>query len=50
VALHQRIGGELTRVQVAEAATLGRFETWRPALPVTVLAATKPAGLTDVCR
>jgi precorrin-6B C5,15-methyltransferase / cobalt-precorrin-6B C5,C15-methyltransferase len=50
IALHQRIGGELTRVQVADAAALGRFETWRPALPVTVLAATKPSGLTDVCR
>jgi precorrin-6Y C5,15-methyltransferase (decarboxylating) len=41
VALHQRIGGELARIQVADAAPLGRFKTFRPALPVTVLAATK---------
>jgi precorrin-6Y C5,15-methyltransferase (decarboxylating) len=41
LALRGRIGGTLTRVQVAEAAALGRFEVLRPALPVTLLAALK---------
>jgi precorrin-6Y C5,15-methyltransferase (decarboxylating) len=40
--LRARIGGELTRIQVSDAAPLGRFETWRPALPVTILTAAKP--------
>ncbi len=43
VALRERIGGELTRVQVADAAPLGRFDAWRPAMPVTLLVAEKPA-------
>jgi precorrin-6B C5,15-methyltransferase / cobalt-precorrin-6B C5,C15-methyltransferase len=38
----QRIGGELTRITVMHAAPLGRFDTWRPAMPVTVFSATKP--------
>jgi precorrin-6Y C5,15-methyltransferase (decarboxylating) len=42
VALRERIGGTLTRVQVAEAAPLGRFDGWRQAMPVTVLSADKP--------
>jgi precorrin-6Y C5,15-methyltransferase (decarboxylating) len=41
-ALRAQIGGALTRVQVAEAAPLGRFDGWRPAMPITILAATKP--------
>jgi precorrin-6B C5,15-methyltransferase / cobalt-precorrin-6B C5,C15-methyltransferase len=40
----QRIGGELTRISVAHAAPLGRFDGWRTAMPLTVFAATKPAG------
>ena len=44
VALRERIGGELTRVQLAVAAPLGRFDGWRHAMPVTILAANKPRG------
>ncbi len=42
MALRARIGGDLTRLQVSDAAPLGRFETWRPALPVTILTVAKP--------
>jgi precorrin-6Y C5,15-methyltransferase (decarboxylating) len=31
---HQRLGGTLTRIAVERAGALGRFTTWRPALPV----------------
>lgn len=39
--LHARIGGELTRIALAQAAPLGRFDGWRPAMPVTILCAHK---------
>ncbi|NBC15219.1 MAG: precorrin-6y C5,15-methyltransferase (decarboxylating) subunit CbiE [Gammaproteobacteria bacterium] len=45
VDLRARIGGELTRLSVAQAAPLGGFDGWRPAMPVTLLVAEKP--LTD---
>lgn len=32
----QRYGGELTRLQVAQAGALGSFDAWRHALPVTI--------------
>ncbi|QCP52373.1 precorrin-6y C5,15-methyltransferase (decarboxylating) subunit CbiE [Trinickia violacea] len=35
-------GGTLTRLAVAEAQPLGGFETWRPALPITLLEIAKP--------
>ena len=38
----QRTGGELMRISVAHASALGRFEGWRMAMPVTILAAKKP--------
>ncbi|MGH7045484.1 MAG: precorrin-6y C5,15-methyltransferase (decarboxylating) subunit CbiE [Stellaceae bacterium] len=38
----QRTGGELTRISVAHAGPLGRYDVWRLAMPVTVLGATKP--------
>jgi precorrin-6Y C5,15-methyltransferase (decarboxylating) len=38
----QRTSGELTRVSVAHAGPLGRFDAWRAAMPVTILSATKP--------
>jgi precorrin-6B C5,15-methyltransferase / cobalt-precorrin-6B C5,C15-methyltransferase len=38
-ALH---GGELTRISVAHAQPLGAFDTWRQALPITLLHAVKP--------
>ena len=38
-ALH---GGEMTRISIAHAQTLGVFDTWRQALPITLLHAVKP--------
>ena len=35
-------GGELTRIHVAHAKPLGEFDTWRQALPITLLEAIKP--------
>lgn len=35
-------GGELTRIHVAQAQPLGDFDTWRQALPITLLEVTKP--------
>jgi precorrin-6Y C5,15-methyltransferase (decarboxylating) len=37
-----RHGGELTRIGVAQAEPLGSFDTWRQALPITLLHASKP--------
>jgi precorrin-6Y C5,15-methyltransferase (decarboxylating) len=47
VGLRERIGGELTRISVAHAAPLGRFDGWRCAMPVTILTVVKgpEAGL-----
>ena len=38
----ERYGGELTRVHVAQAQPLGEFDTWRQALPITLLDLVKP--------
>ncbi len=38
----ERIGGELTRISVAHAQPLGGFDTWRGALPITLLQVEKP--------
>jgi len=38
----QRHGGELTRIHVAHAQPLGAFDTWRQALPITLLDVVKP--------
>lgn len=35
-------GGELTRIQIAHAKPLGEFDTWRQALPITLLDVVKP--------
>jgi len=35
-------GGELTRVHIAQAQPLGEFDTWRQALPITLLDLVKP--------
>ncbi|WP_448653151.1 precorrin-6y C5,15-methyltransferase (decarboxylating) subunit CbiE [Pseudomonas fluorescens] len=35
-------GGELTRIHVAHAQPLGEFDTWRQALPITLLDVVKP--------
>ncbi|SDV06007.1 precorrin-6y C5,15-methyltransferase (decarboxylating) subunit CbiE [Pseudomonas mucidolens] len=37
-----RHGGELTRIHVAQAQPLGEFDTWRQALPITLLEVIKP--------
>ncbi|KAK45944.1 precorrin-6Y C5,15-methyltransferase [Caballeronia jiangsuensis] len=37
-----RHGGELTRIGIAQAEPLGSFDTWRQALPITLLHASKP--------
>lgn len=39
-----RHGGELTRIAVAQAQALGAFDTWRQALPITLLELHKPEG------
>ncbi|MBP1127537.1 MULTISPECIES: precorrin-6y C5,15-methyltransferase (decarboxylating) subunit CbiE [Pseudomonas] len=38
-----RYGGELTRIHVAQAQPLGEFDTWRQALPITLLDMVKPS-------
>ncbi len=37
-----RYGGEVTRIHVAQAQPLGEFDTWRQALPITLLEVVKP--------
>ena len=36
-----RVGGELTRIEVARLDALGRYRVWRPAIAVTQLACHK---------
>jgi len=38
----ERHGGELTRIHIAQAQPLGAFDTWRQALPITLLETVKP--------
>lgn len=40
--LHARLGGELTRIAVSRASAIGSMSGWRPAMPVTQWAWTKP--------
>ena len=42
VAFRAQHGGELTRIAVAQAQPLGDFDTWRSALPITLLQVHKP--------
>lgn len=42
VVWREQNGGELTRLHVAQAKPLGEFDTWRQALPITLLEAIKP--------
>jgi precorrin-6Y C5,15-methyltransferase (decarboxylating) len=42
LALHAVLGGTLTRVSIAHAETLGSGKGWRPAMPITQWAWTKP--------
>ncbi|NEK94627.1 cobalamin biosynthesis bifunctional protein CbiET, partial [Modestobacter muralis] len=37
----QRVGGSLTRLQVATAAPVGGFTGWKPAMPVTIWSVTR---------
>ncbi len=39
-----RLGGELTRIEVARAGAVGGFTAWRPAMPVVQWRAVTPAG------
>ncbi len=41
----ERHGGELTRIHIAQALPLGEFDTWRQALPITLLDLHKPRDL-----
>ncbi len=41
----ERHGGELTRIHIAQAQPLGEFDTWRQALPITLLDLHKPRDL-----
>jgi len=41
ISWRDRFGGSLTRLSVAQAEPLGRFDTWRTALPVTLWVAVK---------
>jgi precorrin-6Y C5,15-methyltransferase (decarboxylating) len=42
-AWRSRAGGELIRLSVAHAAPVGGYTGWRPAMPVTIWSAVKPA-------
>lgn len=42
IAFRGEHGGELTRIEVAQAKPLGGFDTWRGALPITLLDVSKP--------
>ncbi|KAF1031281.1 MAG: Precorrin-6Y C(5,15)-methyltransferase [decarboxylating] [Pseudomonas sp.] len=42
MAWREQHGGELTRIHIAQAQPLGTFDTWRQALPITLLEVTKP--------
>jgi precorrin-6Y C5,15-methyltransferase (decarboxylating) len=42
MAWREQHGGELTRIHIAHAKPLGDFDTWRQALPITLLDAVKP--------
>ncbi|CAG4888781.1 Precorrin-6Y C(5,15)-methyltransferase [decarboxylating] [Paraburkholderia saeva] len=42
IAWREQRGGTLTRVSVAQAQPLGGFDTWRQALPITLLESRKP--------
>jgi precorrin-6Y C5,15-methyltransferase (decarboxylating) len=42
MAWREQLGGELTRIHIAQAQPLGEFDTWRQALPITLLDVTKP--------
>jgi precorrin-6Y C5,15-methyltransferase (decarboxylating) len=39
---HERHGGEMTRLHIAQLQPLGEFDTWRQALPITLLDQSKP--------
>lgn len=42
MAFREEHGGELTRIHIAHAKPLGEFDTWRQALPITLLDVIKP--------
>jgi precorrin-6Y C5,15-methyltransferase (decarboxylating) len=42
--LHQRHGGELMRIEIAQVGELGRYRSWEPARPVVQWSAVKGGG------
>jgi precorrin-6B C5,15-methyltransferase / cobalt-precorrin-6B C5,C15-methyltransferase len=42
--LHQRHGGELMRIEIAQAGELGRYRSWEPARPVVQWSVVKRSG------
>lgn len=42
IALHKRLGGELSQIAVSRAAAIGGFTGWRPLMPVTLWRVEKP--------
>lgn len=43
VSWREKLGGDLTRVAISQAAALGSFDAWRAALPVTIFVVSKAA-------
>ncbi len=39
---HDRVGGELTRIEVQRVGSIGRFSSWKPMIPVTQWMVVKP--------
>lgn len=48
MAWRERHGGTLTRLSLSEVQPLGGFDTWRPALPITLLEVIKPEAASAV--
>ncbi|WP_162652566.1 precorrin-6y C5,15-methyltransferase (decarboxylating) subunit CbiE [Lentilitoribacter sp. Alg239-R112] len=44
IALHEKYGGELVRMQIARAVPVGRFSGWKPFMPVTIWSVLKGAN------
>jgi precorrin-6Y C5,15-methyltransferase (decarboxylating) len=40
-AWHKEVGGELTRISISQATPVGRYQGWRPMMPITQLSVVK---------
>ena len=47
LAHHARLGGSLTRIDIARASPVGQMTGWRPAMPVTQWSWVKPADISE---